>query len=381
MDRIHDADDNGERLFEHLRRERPDINAWFVLRPGTPDWDRLTARGQPRLVAEGGFQWRMLMLNAAWLVSSHTNDPLINPPALRRLVAKPTWRYAFLQHGVMKDDLSPWFNRRHIDMLVVSTEQEFASVVADGTGYHLTAKETRNTGLPRFDRLLTLGHAVPEEDRDLVLIAPTWRVWFTLPPASGDMERAVREEFWDSEYLRRWKAILASPEIAAAVRERGWRIAFMPHPNLQDALPRVDLPAHVEALGFAGNDVQGLYARCALLVTDYSSVSFNTAYLDRPVVYYQFDREVVEGGRHLGRRGYFDYGRDGYGPVALEHATAVAAVVDAIRHGPLPTPEYQARIDLAFPLRDGRACERVIDAIEELGRPWQPGTGGGARHP
>ena len=43
MDRIHDADDYGERLFEHLRHEREDVNAWFVVEAGTPDWQRLRA--------------------------------------------------------------------------------------------------------------------------------------------------------------------------------------------------------------------------------------------------------------------------------------------------------------------------------------------------
>ena len=92
----------------------------------------------------------------------------------------------------------------------------------------------------------------------------------------------------------------------------------MPHPNLQGILGELDLPAHVEALAFAGTDVQALYGQCALLVTDYSSVAFNTAYLDRPAVYFQFDREEMLRGAHVGRQGYFDYERDGFGPVARD---------------------------------------------------------------
>ena len=34
---------------------RPDINAWFVLERGTPDWERLRAAGERRLVAHGSF--------------------------------------------------------------------------------------------------------------------------------------------------------------------------------------------------------------------------------------------------------------------------------------------------------------------------------------
>ena len=34
-------------------------------------------------------------------------------------------------------------------------------MAGDGTGYTVTDKETRLTGLPRFDRLLAKGRAVP----------------------------------------------------------------------------------------------------------------------------------------------------------------------------------------------------------------------------
>jgi glycosyltransferase involved in cell wall biosynthesis len=370
MDRIHDADDNGERLFEHLRQHRPDINAWFVLERGSPDWQRLQATGERRLVAHGSWTWKLLMLNAAWLVSSHVDLAVARPPQIARIEPAPRWRLAFLQHGVIKDDLSRWLNHRELELFVVSTEAERASVADDGTAYRFSAKEVRNTGLPRFDRLLDKGRAVPRSERDLVIVAPTWRTWLTLPLASGSQRRSVERAFWDSEYAVNWSAVLRSEAVASALRARGWRLGFMPHPNLQGNLGDMDLPSHVERLAFAGTDVQALYARCALLVTDYSSVAFNAAYLDRPTVYFQFDREAMLGGAHVGRKGYYDYEHDGFGPVALDVASAERAIVAAIRHGPRPTAEYQARIDATFPVRDGGACARVVAAIEELSRPW-----------
>ncbi len=61
---------------------------------------------------------------------------------------------------MIKDDLSLWLNPKNIDLFVVSTTDELESVTADGTGYRFTRKEVRNTGLPRFDRLLALGRTV-----------------------------------------------------------------------------------------------------------------------------------------------------------------------------------------------------------------------------
>jgi hypothetical protein len=377
IDRIHDADDNGERLFEHLRRERPDINAWFVLERGTPDWDRLAATGERRLVAHGSWTWKMLMLNCAWLLSSHIDVPIARPPQLLRILAQPTWRLGFIQHGVTKDDLSRWLNHRELELFTVSTEPELAAVVGDGTAYRWTAKETRLTGLPRFDRLLAKGRAMPREDRNLVIVAPTWRQWLTLPLASGSQRRQLDADFWESDYIRNWTAVLRSEAIASALAKRGWRLGFMPHPNLQGMLGELDLPAHVEPLSFAGVDVQDLYARCALLVTDYSSVAFNTAYIDRPVVYFQFDRDLMLGGVHVGRQGYFDYVRDGFGPVTEDVAATERAIVASIRHGARPAAEYLARIAATFPVRDGGACARVVATVEELSRPYVPSGGGG----
>jgi glycosyltransferase involved in cell wall biosynthesis len=372
MDRVNDADDNGERLFEYLRANRPDINAWFVIARSSSDWDRLRTAARGRLVAWGSFRWRMLMLNTHWLVSSHADRDLVEPPAVTRIAGGRPWKFAFPQHGVIKDDLSLWLNQRDIDLFVVSTPAELASVAGDGTSYIVTHKETRNTGIPRFDRLLEKGRAVKPKERDLVMVAPTWRTYLTLPIDHRTQRRMVDQRFAESEFYQAWHGLLRSERVRDAVAKRGWRLGFMPHPNLQSVLAQLDLPEWVEPLTFAGTDVQGLYARCALLVTDYSSVAFNVAYIDRPVVYFQFDRAAYARGAHMGRKGYFEYERDGFGPVVEDLASAEKAVVAAIRHGPRPLPEFQARIDATFPVRDGGASARVVAAIEELSRPYEP---------
>ena len=294
MDQIREAGDNGEHLFEHLRRNRPDVNAWFVIKRGTPDWDRLRRIDEARVVAHGSFRWKVLMRRCAWLLASHANAAITAPRGLAGVVTTPGWRFGDLGHGVIKDDLSAQMNRIDIDLLAVSTAAEEASIVADGTGYCLTGKEVRLTGLARFDRLLATGGAVPEGERDLVIVAPTWRSWL-LVPAGHARQRDVLEAVWHSDWLASWTRLLADPGLAAAVAARGLRVGLLPHPVMAPALRALELPPGVEWLSSAGNDVERHCGRCALLVTDYSSLAFDTALLDRPVVYYQFDRERVVG--------------------------------------------------------------------------------------
>jgi hypothetical protein len=361
MDRVHDADDSAEHLFTWLRAEHPEVNAWFVVEEGTPDWHRLRKAGHgKRVVGYGTDEWRLLLLHARHVISSHAEPAVYAPDAMRHL---PTsWRFTFLQHGVIKDDLSSWLNVRPIDVFVTSTPAEHASITADHTGYVFTDKEAVLTGLPRFDVLLEAGAAVPPERRDLVLVAPTWRNWLVRPLEKDSQRREdIGASFADSDFVRQWLALLSSAELRAACERDGRTLAFLPHPNLQSSLPRLDLPPHVRVLGF--DDVRGTFARTAVLVTDYSSMAFNAAYLERPVVYHQFDADRMFGGDHIGRGGYFDYGRDGFGPVTATPDEAVAAVVEILGRGATPAPEYQDRIEATFPHRDGQCRRRVYDAI------------------
>jgi glycosyltransferase involved in cell wall biosynthesis len=374
MDRLHDADDNGQRLFEYLRAERPEIDAWFTVKKGTPAWRALRKRFGRRVVAHGSLRWKVLALNARHLLSSHADLPVIAPRELEDLAVRPRWRYTFLQHGVIKDDLSTWLNVKPIDLFVTSTREEYRSIVDDHTGYVFTTREAILTGLPRFDRLRELGAKVAAEERELVLVAPTWRSWLTSDMDIISQRRELAPQVLESEFVAQWLAVLTSDRLRAAAEQHGAVVGFLPHPNLQPLLHQVDLPPWVRPLTFEEHDVQDLFARARALVTDYSSMAFNAAYLDRPVVYFQFDRDRVLGGEHVGSRGYFEYERLGYGPVVQDAEAAVDALVEAIVSG--LAPEYQRRIAAAFPFRDGRCCERVTEAVLASTRKVSPEPAG-----
>ena len=368
MDRVHDANDSGEILFRHLREHHPEINAWFVLEKGGPEWTRFKAAGHAdRLVAHGSLQWRLLMAHATHLLSSHAENVLAQPEEIAEFTA-PGWRFHFLQHGVIKDDISGWLDPKRLETFVVSTPRELASIAGDHTPYKFTTREVAMTGLPRFDRLREVGLRFPPERRDLVLVTPTWRNSLLPPMLPGSQRRPVDRSVLGSDLVRTWLAYLADERLAAACAEHGVTLGFLPHPNLQPLLPMMDLPAHVRPLTYEGHDPQELFARARVLVTDFSSIAFNAAYLERPVVYYQFDAEVMASGAHVGRPGYFDYGRDGFGPVTGTREDAVAATLEALAHGPAPQPTYQARIDATFPERDGRCCARVVARVLETER-------------
>jgi CDP-glycerol glycerophosphotransferase (TagB/SpsB family) len=143
----------------------------------------------------------------------------------------------------------------------------------------------------------------------------------------------------------------------------------MPHPNIQPYLDRLDLPAHVEVLTYGGNDIQEVLVSAKVVVTDFSSVVFDAAYIGHPIVYYQFDQDEAFGGTHTVRQGYFSYEEDGFGPVVYTENEALSAIEGIARAGFVPSDEHAERMERAFPARDAASCRRVIDAIRAVDRP------------
>jgi glycosyltransferase involved in cell wall biosynthesis len=362
MDRIHDAGDSGEILFRRLRTDHQEINAWFVIEKGTPDWHRLRREFGSRVVAHRSLEWRVLMAHCSNLLSSHADVPIMEPDEITEF-AERKWKFTFLQHGVIKDDLTSWLSRKDIDLFVTSTPQEHTSISGDGTGYPFTTKEVKLTGLPRFDRLREIGAGVDPDARDLVLLTPSWRQWLVHQLDAGTQRRRLESEALGSQFVREWMELLCSDDLAESCARNDVRLSFLPHPNLQSLVPRLELPGHVTAFSYEEGDVKELFARARVLVTDYSSIAFNAAYLERPVVYFQFDDDLVLNGGHVGRRGYFDYRRDGFGPVTHTATEAATAIDEALRYGPSPMSPYAERVASTFPLRDGLCSERVIEAV------------------
>jgi glycosyltransferase involved in cell wall biosynthesis len=343
-DRVERAGDNGEVVFRALRTQHPGINAWFAVSDESPDWQRLRAAFGDRVVAHGSRGWDALTTHCTELLSSSVDPRIIEAGA------RSGRRFTYLQHGVTTTDVAGELGTTSIDLLVTSTADEHTSIAGDGTAYPFTTKEVRLTGLPRFDRLREADARTGAGQRDLVLVAPTWRRWLSRRPAAG------------SDFVRQWSALLGSPELADECRSRGLTLALLAHPELTHLLPELALPAHVQVLQYDAQIADTL-ARAHLFVTDYSSTAFDAAYLDRPVVYFQFDADLVLTGAHVGRRGWFDARRDGFGPVTESVDGTLEAIRAALEREPTAVSPYAERIAAAFPQRDGRCAERVIAAV------------------
>lgn len=334
-----DARDNGYWFYRYMKEEHPEQKVVYIIDRKSADFSKVQADA----VELGSFQNYWYIAIAEKIVSSHHACGLPNfNPKLYRLCGLYNKLY-FLQHGVIKDDLpSLYGDKSPMRLFICGAEPEYQYIKS-----HFRHPEgvVQYTGLARFDQL----HNTVTKNQ--ILVMPTWREY-----------HRSRDEFLHSSYYKHWQNFLNHPNLTKRLEETNTKLVFYPHFETQKYLDAFSASSpNVVLASFANYDVQALLKESAVLVTDYSSVYFDFAYMKKPIIYYQFDEEDFFS-RHYAK-GYFDYRRHGFGDVCTEETTAIAALARIWDNSFQLEGCYAERIRAFFPLHDRNNCERIYHEI------------------
>lgn len=357
-DRINKADDNGEAFFEYLNQEKPKgIRYYYAISKDSPDFDRLSRSGN--VIEFLGWKYKWLCLCGAKVISSQGEDYIYRPfrdysYCYADLMQKT--RFVFLQHGVIKDDLSRWLKRynKNIHMFVTTTVPEYESIIQGDYGYG--ADVVKMTGLPRHDRLY-------HDEKKCITIMPSWRAYLVGETNVQTGKREPADCFSDSQYCKMYSELLTNKALLDYSAKHGYKIRFMPHPNMSECTKMLRMDAEVLPVDGEKTAYRDIFAESDLVITDYSSVVFDFAYLRKPVLYFQADREEFFSGSHTYDKGYFEYERDGFGEVAYDTESLVRLIMEYIDRDCRLKDIYADRINTTFPYADKGNSKRVFDDI------------------
>ncbi|EAL0788135.1 capsular biosynthesis protein, partial [Campylobacter coli] len=349
MDRDYEADDNAEHLYRYIMQNHPEQEIVFALRKESSGWERLEKEGF-NLVDFGSFEFERIIKKASKFISSHADEYLMRYITSRQ-------QFIFLQHGVIKDDLSKWLNSKKIDLFITSTKAEYDSIANDYNHYKFGKKEVVLTGLARHDALLKNNQCNARQ----IIIMPTWRANI-VGVALGSSKRELQSDFTQSEYFQKWNLLLNSNILQKLCEKYDYTIVFNPHPNIIPYLKDFNIPSYVKIANH-NESLQELFCNSSLMITDYSSVAFEMAYLNKPVIYYQFDHEEFFSSHTL-QKGYFDYEKDGFGPVVEDEESLLKELENLLQNDCNPFGIYKDNIDSTFAFKDGKCCERIYKVIK-----------------
>jgi CDP-glycerol glycerophosphotransferase (TagB/SpsB family) len=101
--------------------------------------------------------------------------------------------------------------------------------------------------------------------------------------------------------------------------------------------------------------------KSSLLITDYSNVFFDFGYLKKPVIYTHFDYNEYRN-NHF-QKGYFDYEKNGFGPICKDIQCTIKEIIFSIKKHCLLGKKYIKRINKFFKYSDGKNNERIFEEI------------------
>ena len=343
-----DARDNGYWFFRYLRTRQPHKEAYFVLSKKSPDYKKVADLGN--VVRYRSLKHYLLFIGAKYKISTHIMGFSPNMSFYNSF----NWKHrikgklVFLQHGVIINNLTGVYQEKtKIDLFVCGAQPEYEYIKKE---FHYTGNEVVYTGLARYDGL----HDI--EIKKQILIMPTWRVY---------LKTLNKKALPQSDYFKHWNGVLTNRDLINELEKNNINLVFYPHYEMQPYIKGFHtVSPRIKIAEFKKYDVQTLLKESAFLVTDYSSIFFDFAYMQKPLAYYQFDFDKFTKEHY--KQGYFDYNTAGFGPVFKTESELVEYLVKKITDGFAQDDCYKARCKDFFPLRDQNNCQRIFEEIAKL---------------
>ena len=361
-DRVAKADDNGEHFFKYMLQNHPDKNVYFVLTKDSSDFERLSKIG--KVIDPNSFKYKLLFHSADYVLSSHAENYIINPLGKSGIFIQDLYdfKFIFLQHGVIYNDLSSWLNvnSKKIDMFVTSCTDEYNSFFK--YKYQFGKDVVKLTGLPRYDGLQRNKKKYKTVNK--IMLSLTWRNTLSTKYDKKNGLRVYNPKFKESNYYDFLNSVMNDKKLQKVLKEYGYIIRFIPHPNVMCQLEDFEKNDFVE-IEEGTVDYQKEFCQNKLLITDYSSIAFDFAYLNKPIIYFQDDEEEFYAGQ-IYDKGYFDFDKMGFGPICREYNAFINKLIEMIKNDCKMENKYQKRVEKFFAFHDSNNFERVYKEIKKL---------------
>lgn len=353
------GDDSSFFFFRWMRERHPEQDSYFII--SRRHLTRIPDELRPWVLRQGSLAHYRLLYRAAVTVFNFSGLDLAEDwrlLGLLRQLPKPHVR-VFLNHGVtaihqvsnhwLFERMSAHFEEH--DIFTVSSDLE-KRLFVDKMGHREST--LRVTGITRLDGL---HEARPtNEPTKQVLYVPTWRPW---------LRYAHPDTFKHSRFYAEVFQLLHDSRLHAFLEESGSSLTVLAHHVFQPTISQLKslAPHHVSILDMHSQDVQARLRDAHLLITDYSSISFDFVYMNKPVLYYQFDQSEF----FKNRGGFFaDPNSELPGITVTTREELFGELRNVISRGWQITPEIERRIANFFQYRDANNCQRVYESIIEL---------------
>lgn len=358
-DRDNTAGDNGEELLKYIRKNKLVKNVYFGLEKNSKDIERISKIS--KVINFWTTKYYLLYLNCEFVISSHTDNYITMPFGRKQIYLNfiLNRKFIYLQSGVSIGNLSPLLDKsvRNIDLFLSSSELEYKNLLKY---YRYDESVIKLTGMPRYDKL----NNKEKNNEKIIFFFPTWRSEIAGPGLPRKQGRPYRSDYKNSEYFKFFNSILTNKKLINKLKEKKYKIVYCFHPIMKEQI--IDHESNDVVEYVSEIDYNGILNKASLMVTDYSSLSFDFAYLKKPVIYVQFDNEKFFKEHIYLKDIYFDFNKDGFGDVERTPEKVVEQIINVIDNNCKMDKKYIGKVEKFFKYNDNKNSERVYKEIIKL---------------
>ncbi|MBO7518994.1 MAG: CDP-glycerol glycerophosphotransferase family protein [Methanobrevibacter sp.] len=251
-------------------------NVYFILSKDSEFQKEVPEKYRKNLIEKYSKKHYYEYFNAKAFITTESINHVIDLTTYNALTRKRQyWKdyyYIFLQHGVMyayslkgRWDFEKGGGFGDNSYVVVSSETEANHFIEDG---NFDRQDLIKCGLPKFD------HSIQNDDADKILIMPT----------SRNFEYStIRDDTLNSTYYNFSKNIIES--VPDDLKDK---IVFIPHPLVNAIFGETDLDKYMPT----EYSYDELLKNTRLLITDYSSISYDAFYRGANVIFAWMEKEM-----------------------------------------------------------------------------------------
>ena len=349
-----EARDNGYWLFKYLNENKIDVISIYAINYSSNDYKKVKDLG--RTVKYGSYMHWVYYLASNKNISSHkAGKPNAVICYVLEIILNIMNKSYFLQHGITVSD-AKWlyYNNTKMKLFICGAKDEY-DYILDKFGY--PKENVAYTGFARFDNLHN-----QIVNKKQILVMPTWREWIAEPTSQSNNFDDMTA-FTTTEYYLYWSKFLNDSKLHQMLEEEDKELLFYPHRNMQKFLHEFETKcSKIKFVDSRTYDIQSALMDSALLITDYSSVFMDFAYMKKPILFYQFDYVKFRAAHY--QEGYYNY-NDGLGACYNNCTDLINKLVEYCQHNFDLDEKYKKRIDNFFPLYDQENTRRIVELLLE----------------
>ena len=317
-------------------------NVFFILSRDSDYWDDVPDKYKSNIIEKYSPKHYYEYFNAKAFITTESMNHVIDLTTYNALTRRRQyWKdyyYIFLQHGVMfayslkgRWDFEKGGGFDKNSYVVVSSETEANHFVEDGK---FDREDLIKCGLPKFD------YAVQNDDADKILIMPT----------SRNFEYStIRDDTENSTYYNFSKKIIES--VPDELKDK---IVFIPHPLVNAIFGKTDLEEYMpEEYSY-----DELLKDTRLLITDYSSISYDAFYRGANVIFAWMEKEMCLNNLGIDLKLNDD---NAFADIAYDYET-LTELIGKNYYGQ-HSEENREKYEKIVEFHDGKNTERFIDYL------------------